>query len=491
MLLIKNTLTGAGLAITIVILAAITFGDITTEPPQENLPLADAAAAVTFEGVTSATFEGPQVNGIFGGNAKCQSEFPGSRMCSFEDLLNSGNTTSTSTGWVFSDSGAESSCSHYTNKSYNILDSYFLRANEVSYTGSIDTDFGITMDFRPDGTAIFLYWNNSDVWVASCSNVDCTSTTNTQVRSTADDGASLVVGTDGFADIAIDDGANLEFIDCQNHDCSSFVNRVLSTQNAIWTSIQTENVTGFPLIAYEVGGTLRMHTCTNAACTAGTDQVIWAGASIDWPEMRIRPNGNPIIQVQDGTDADLGFIYCDNSNCSNSRQLSQPSSVFEQDANGRQAMILNNDGNVVTMIRDDNSEGGILIQCGDENCTHAIRSQIWLNGSNDYALALAADGLPVIFGKPLNSVLSAYKCLDKYCTETDSFELDTGTSDGTGIAAKTRSDGNIQIFSQKGTSDNLRRYTMYPWSSHTGPIVTENGIGFAFCSEQHGIACCS
>jgi hypothetical protein len=89
-------------ALTLVTLAALAFQDhAAAEPPTRqvevtNLPAASGPARFQLVGFTTATYTG-NMGGHFGVTRKCQLEYPGSRMCSPEEVA---LTTTIPTGLV-------------------------------------------------------------------------------------------------------------------------------------------------------------------------------------------------------------------------------------------------------------------------------------------------------------------------------------------------------------------------------------------------------
>lgn len=446
-----------------------------------------AEGAVTFEGVTTATYVGGRIGGAAGGNEKCQADFPGSRMCSVKDLLRSGNTSTTSKGWVFSDASAESSCASFTNRSLNSVPLTYERYDIVTYTGTHLRM--IKHAIRDDGTVAFIFENNSDPYLYSCANVECTSGNSSQLDSAALDGLSIAIGEDGLPDIAVDDGANLEFLDCSNYDCSSFTRRTVSTQNALWTSIQTSSGTGFPLIAFEVGATLRMYECLNAACSSGNDYLVFDSSTVDFPLMQLQSDGNPYI-VYDQNDR-LGVVRCINYNCTDTRTYSLPGS-YTNPAAGAYNFILSDDDLPIIATVDDTPDGGQLVFCLGINCRSSYQQPLILSFSSIAIVAEAPDGLPVLF---TGDIFATYviKCLDRFCTESKTITL-TGQGDLVleDYTAFLNSEGNVQLIGAPSGSGATIATLIFPLDSlYTGPMIDDDGMRSAYCEEQAGIACCS
>ena len=58
-----------------------------------------AGGGVTYEGVTSTTYQG-NLGGYTGANDKCNTKYAGSHICSRREIISSGRTTALSAGWI-------------------------------------------------------------------------------------------------------------------------------------------------------------------------------------------------------------------------------------------------------------------------------------------------------------------------------------------------------------------------------------------------------
>jgi hypothetical protein len=190
-------------------------------------------------------------------------------------------------------------------------------ANDVGRWTSITTG--------TDGLGLISYGDNSngDLKVAHCSNVACTSSTNTTLDSTGFVGyeSSITIGTDGLGLISYWDNSNdnLKVAHCSNVVCTSSTNTAIDTGTVgQWTSI-TIGTDGFGLVSYyeTTNDDLKVAHCSNVACTSATSSVVETSGTNDgaYNSITIGADGLPLISYRDSTNLDLKVAHCGSPLC--------------------------------------------------------------------------------------------------------------------------------------------------------------------------------
>lgn len=120
------------------------FYDLLAELPDEPAGVVRALGAANgpvYEGKTTASYTG-DLKGFSGADIKCQSEYPGSHMCSQSEMINSGGTGFGGTGWA--------RCEGFLlgNSQCGTVSKNLTGANMgcTSYNVELSTDYGITIN---------------------------------------------------------------------------------------------------------------------------------------------------------------------------------------------------------------------------------------------------------------------------------------------------------------------------------------------------------
>ena len=182
-----------------------------------------------------------------------------------------------------------------------------------------------------DGLPIISYYDetNDDLKVAHCGNVDCTSSnTITTVDSANTVGweTSVTVGADGLPIISYFywNNSDLKVAHCDNVTCSSSTITTVDGNVDPFPSVgQYTSVTvgtdGLPIISYydNTNDDLKVARCGNAACSSGnTITVVDSTGDVGkYTSLTVGTDGLPVISYYDDTNDDLKVAHCSNRFC--------------------------------------------------------------------------------------------------------------------------------------------------------------------------------
>ncbi len=187
---------------------------------------------------------------------------------------------------------------------------------DVDATGSGYSSIAI----GSDGLAIVSHrdMNTGGLRVTHCSNIACTAATGTTVDDTANEigyYTSIAIGVDGLAVVShrdFDAGA-LRVSHCSNVTCTSATNTAVDDP-AYGVGDETSisiGADGRPIISHRAANGLRVTHCDDVACTSATSTVVDTGG--DFTSIAIGSGGLPVISHRHG-DA-LRVTHCSNRFC--------------------------------------------------------------------------------------------------------------------------------------------------------------------------------
>ncbi len=191
---------------------------------------------------------------------------------------------------------------------------------------------------------------------------------------------------------------------------------------------------GFPIIAYQGDGGLRVLHCDSANCASGT--IYDHGDSATDISLAIRSDGRPLIAYRSLGALALRLFDCADTVCSNGNARNIDG------GDGRySAMVIRDDGRpMIAYNRPRNPAALRVYDCTDSQCSsgtiRTLDSTTEPVGFGLFPDIAINNGTPIISyidGFPANQ-LQVYRCSDADCTAGDIYEVGSGANSHTEIA---------------------------------------------------------
>ena len=289
-----------------------------------------------------------------------------------------------------------------------------------------------TVSIGTDGLALISYYDvtNSDLKVAHCSNLSCTSATLTTVDSAGSVGqfSSVTIGADGLALISYYDATNgdLKVAHCSDLVCTSATLTTLQSEDnvGLFTSI-TLGTDGLGFISYydATNGDLKVAHCSDLACTSATRTTLTflqsEGNVGQFTSVTIN-GGHGLISYYDSTDEVLKLALCPDLACTSATVTNTP----DRTGNVGQysSVSIGTDGLALISYYDATNGDLKVAHCfdsADSICTSATRTTLQSEGNVGQftAMTIGTDGLALIsYYDATNGDLKVAHCLDVACT---------------------------------------------------------------------------
>jgi hypothetical protein len=219
--------------------------------------------------------------------------------------------------------------------------------------------------------------SNSDLKVAHCDDVACTSATLNTVDSTGSVGTytSIAIGADGLPFIS--------YYDITNHN-------------------------------------LKAAHCNDVSCSSATLNTVESSADRvgQQTSVAIGKDGLPVISYLNFTRGYLRVAHCDDVSCSSATFNNLDTTCYEPLHN---SIAIGADGLPVISYWKWDGENLKIAHCNDVSCSSAIAKNVYTNGyvGKHSSIAIGADGLPVISFRrtsSINPALMVAHCASTFCT---------------------------------------------------------------------------
>jgi hypothetical protein len=178
-----------------------------------------------------------------------------------------------------------------------------------------------------DGLPLISYYDvtNTNLKVAHCSNVNCTSATLTTLDNNAGNVgqySSIAVGSDGLGLVSYYDATNtnLKVAHCSNVTCTSATLTTLDNNAGNVGQYTAINVggDGMGVMSYydATNGDLKVAHCSNATCSVSTNVTVDSTGNVGQATaMTVGADGFPLISYYDVTNTGLKIVHCSNAFC--------------------------------------------------------------------------------------------------------------------------------------------------------------------------------
>lgn len=241
---------------------------------------------------------------------------------------------------------------------------------------------------------------------------------------------SIAVGVDGFPIISFhDDFENdLEVVHCLDTSCLE--------SNQYTIDGVTDNVgdygniaigwRGNPYIAYydATNTALKLARCNDVSCSTSTTYTVDDSELVGGGVRMAVPGDQKAVMVYfDAANSAIKYARCTASDYSCSlKNINTVVTVAETPGIGL-AIAINSDGNPIISFR--NNTTGILkvLHCNNLDCSSSVTNPI--ESAMSGAIAVGADGLPVLAYRSDAGVLTVAHCDDISCTSSSSVVVDT------------------------------------------------------------------
>ena len=266
-----------------------------------------------------------------------------------------------------------------------------------------------------DNLPVISYYdfNNQNLKVAHCGDIDCAEGTNSNTITTVFTGSdvgqynSITIGADNLPVISFYDAlnGNLKVTYCNNTSCSSGATTTtvdVAGDVGRWTSIAIGS-DNLPVISYHKSVPdfdLKVVHCGDIDCAEGTNSntistVDSAGNVGRWTSIAIGSDNLPVISYYDFNNQNLKVAHCNDINCFGG-------SLFTLDDHGNvgqhTSIAIDNGGTPVISYFDGDTRDLKVAHCQNIHCSTAITTTLDTVGfiGEDTSIAIGADNNPII-----------------------------------------------------------------------------------------------
>jgi hypothetical protein len=317
-----------------------------------------------------------------------------------------------------------------------------------------------------------------------CGNLTCSSgNTNQTVDNSGNNFrySAIALGRDGFPIISYFDNTNsdLKIAKCLDVLCSSSTQTLVDTTGNVgaYNSIAVP-ADGLPVVSYSdvTNHALKVYKCSVADCSSGTATQAYAvGGNGNFSSIAIGTDGLPIISFSGGTNTVV--VHCSNTTCSSSTATTIDGAVSPAST----ATTIGSDGLPVVAYGNSNGASTVVkvvkcgnLACSSNNVTSTIANNTQTTQTTDVAIGITPDGLPLTFFQDGNlGNVYTFKCLTLACSSGTMTNIETAANVGGSASVRTTGDGLPLILYDLGsTAPRLLRCANYACSSGSGVALT-------------------
>lgn len=261
----------------------------------------------------------------------------------------------------------------------------------------------------------------------------------------------MAVRSDDRPEIAFGSGTNQYVAICNDLTCSAPITRTIETSNIYVFSQLALRADNTPMVSHYdfSSGNARIYACVDANCASGTLRTLTASGYTP-SAMKIRPNGTPVVSLRDLVGSPHALYDCNDANCS--------SGTVRNLASGISIRFLLGLG-----VRSDNrplviNSGPTLHDCVDAACSsNTARSFDAGESVEQSAIAMRADGRRLLAYDTGSGAIKLFDCANVACDSGTVGVLDQSTlsSGDLEIAVALRADGR-PVIAYSATSSDLR-----------------------------------
>jgi hypothetical protein len=302
-----------------------------------------------------------------------------------------------------------------------------------------------------DGLGLISYrdYTNSDLKVAHCDDLACTSATLTTLDSVGSVGeyTSVTIGTDGLGLISYYDNTNfhLKVAHCDDLACASAVSTTLDSAEGVgaYTSA-TIGADGLGLISYHdyINDDLKVAHCDDVTCTSATITTLDSAGGVGaYTSATIGADGLGLITYQDYTNYDLKVAHCSDLACTSATLTTLDSAGI---VGYFTSVTIGGDGLGLISYFDNTNYDLKVAHCSDLVCTSATLTTLDSAGVVGYhtSATIGADGLGLIsYSDSTNGNLKVAHCSDLVCTSATLTTLDSAGHVGRHTSVTVGADG--------------------------------------------------
>ncbi len=292
----------------------------------------------------------------------------------------------------------------------------------------------LSVAVRPDGRPILARGGGN---LYDCDNVDCTTGTNRNTNLGSD--VAMALRSDGLPVIAVGGSSNQFLVICNDATCTSRSQRTLDTGSFGTFSGIALRADNTPVVTYFEfsSGQTRLYACGDPTCASGTIRNITTGPSYTPSGVKIRPNGTPVVALRNYFSGGHGLYDCNDAGCS--------SGTIRGLGPGQSIRFL-----LGLAVRTDNrplvvNAGPLLHDCNDAGCSSVTNRSFDAGESiSASAIALRADGRPLLVYATFANAVKVFDCADTACSSGSARAIDLVAQayfPDTEVAVALRADG--------------------------------------------------
>jgi hypothetical protein len=330
--------------------------------------------------------------------------------------------------------------------------------------GSVGFQTSVTIGADGLGLVSYRDAGNGNLKVAHCTNVSCTSATNSTLDSIGTVGinTSVMVGADGLGLISYFDLTNgdLKVAHCDDVTCTSATRSTIDSAGIVGSfSSVTVGADGLGLVSYRdtTHGTLKVAHCDNVDCTTATSAAIGGGFSVGtFTSVTVGADGRGLVSYWDYGNGDLKVAHCDDVACTTAT-----SSTIDSAGNvgSYTSITIGADGLGLISYHDETNADLKVAHCANVPCTSATSSTLDNGGEvgSHTSVTIGGDGLGLIsYQDQTNGTLKVAHCADVACAAVTRSTIDSAGFVGSYTSVTVGTDGLGLVSYMDDTNSDLK-----------------------------------